>query len=313
MQLQVNKSQHDAKGNKLRPARLRTPAERLSYYYAGFMSSDLLCILPGNTSRILERALENYHETLPVQTVEVITNLRQHELDNDSDMEEEVSSVLQDETNEGDDSKPRRRSMSVAALGGGASGERRSTTRGSLAPTRRSSVASNLRELENDAFANENFDRVNPNLAGAGKNGKQAHGYEIIRRQIEKAMCPKPNPNLDLHDERTLVTICAEENFLLFLSLVILGSAVKNLMQGQGGVDGDGEGGDREHNRDGTVNVNLPISGYTVLTITETLYGPESLLHQLFKREVLNIDSEDGMLRWSRPSLYLRGAWTSRM
>lgn len=60
MMLVINKSQHDAQGNKLRPAKLRTPAERLSYYYAGFLASDLLCILPGNTSYILKQALENY-------------------------------------------------------------------------------------------------------------------------------------------------------------------------------------------------------------------------------------------------------------
>lgn len=60
MQLVINKSQHDAQGNKLRPAKIRTPAERLSYYYAGFLASDLLCILPGNTSSILKNSLEHY-------------------------------------------------------------------------------------------------------------------------------------------------------------------------------------------------------------------------------------------------------------
>lgn len=142
--------------------------------------------------------------------------------------------------------------------------------------------------------------------------GKQAHGYEIIRRQVERAMCPQPNPNLDLHNERTLITLCAEENFLIFLTMVVLGAAVKNLMHGGGGNE-DSNDNTKDNNADGTVNVNMPISGYTLLTITETLYGPDSLLHQLFKREVLSIDSEDGAARWSRPSLYLRGAWTSRM
>lgn len=151
----------------------------------------------------------------------------------------------------------------------------------------------------------------NAGARDARLKGKQAHGYEIIRRQIERAMCPKPNPNLDLHNERTLITLCAEENFLIFLSMVVLGAAVKNLMHNGGDNDNDDQG--KDHNADGTVNVNMPISGYTLLTITETLYGPKSLLHELFKREILSIDSEDGAARWSRPSLYLRGAWTSRM